>query len=143
MWWESLLSNKPLIAALAAQASSQGFKIARMWWKTQSFRLKNIAAYGDFPSAHTAFITGVTLTTGLTAGFDSAAFAVGVVFSAIVISDALVLRNAVGNIQKTVESVVGKQLFDVPFRGHTPLEIISGALVGVLWSYVILWFWPF
>lgn len=138
-----LLSNKTLIAALGAQASSQGFKVIRSWYKEGRIRFDRVAVYGDFPSAHTAFIVAGTLTSGMTAGWSSPAFAMGVIFSAIVISDALVQRRAIEETQKKLESLAGKKLFDPPFRGHTLGEILSGAFVGIFWSLLIGLFWPF
>ncbi|MFN4217385.1 MAG: divergent PAP2 family protein [Brevinematales bacterium] len=138
-----LLSNKPLIAALGAQVSSQAFKVIRSWYKEGRIRLNRVAVYGDFPSAHTAFIVAGTLTSGITGGWSSHAFAIGVIFSAIVISDALVQRRAIEETQKKLESFAEKKLFDPPFRGHTLKEILSGGVAGICWSLVISMFWPF
>jgi len=137
-----ILSNKVLMAALGAQLFSQGFKVIRSWFKEKKIRLNRIASYGDFPSAHTAFIVAGTLTAGLTEGWESAVFAIGVIFSAIVISDALVQRRAIEETQRMLESQAQKTLFDPPFRGHTLLEIISGGVVGILWSLGVFFFWP-
>ncbi|MFN3660398.1 MAG: divergent PAP2 family protein [Brevinematales bacterium] len=138
-----LLSNKTLIAALGAQLSSQGFKVIRCWYKEGRIRLDRVAVYGHFPSAHTAFIVAGTLTSGITGGWSSHTFALGVIFSAIVISDALVQRRAIEETQKKLEAFAEKKLFDPPFRGHTLTEILSGAFVGVCWSLLISLFWPF
>lgn len=138
----SLLSNKVLIAALCAQLSSQAFKVIRFWWKEKKIRFDRIAAYGDFPSAHTAFITAGTLTAGFLEGWNSSIFALGVIFSAIVISDALVLRSAIAKTQKILEEIHKKTFFDPPFHGHTFPEIIGGFIVGIFWTGMIILFWP-
>ncbi len=136
-----LLQNKILITALCAQASSQGFKVIRSWIKSKQIRFDRIASYGDFPSAHTAFIVAGTLMAGLVEGWSSGAFALGVVFSAIVISDALVQRQALEKTQHALENLAGKKIFDPPFRGHTVGEIVAGAVVGIGWVvfFALLW----
>ncbi|MCX7881966.1 MAG: divergent PAP2 family protein [Brevinematales bacterium] len=142
-FWSDLLANKTLIAALCAQSSSQGLKIIRTWYKEKKIRFDRVAVYGDFPSAHTAFITAGTLTSGMAEGWSSPTFALGVIFSAIVISDALVQRRAIEQTQKALELLAQKPIFDSPFRGHTWQEILSGGIVGLFWSLLITFLWPF
>ncbi|URA09831.1 divergent PAP2 family protein [Thermospira aquatica] len=136
-----LLHNKVLLPALCAQLSSQLFKIIRTWIKAKEIRLDHIAQYGDFPSAHTAFIVSGTLMAGLVEGWQSAVFALGVIFSSIVISDALVQRKALEKTQEAVESLAGKKIFNPPFRGHTGKEILAGAVIGIIWVvfFSIIW----
>lgn len=136
-FWKELLANKILLAGLCAQLSSQVFKVIRYWIKEKRICFNQLALYGDFPSSHTAFIVGGTITAGITLGWASPIFALGVIFSAIVISDTIVQRRAIENTQKMLEKIAGKRLFDSYFRAHTILEILSGALIGIFWSVLI------
>jgi len=103
---------------------------------------------GGMPSSHTAFSVSVTTMVGLGVGFLTPLFAVALVFSAIVMYDAMGLRRESGK-----QAAQINQLVDAVFEthdgfqrlkeelGHRPLEVIVGFLAGIasalLFYYVI------
>ncbi len=99
------------------------------------------------PSSHAASVSSLSTMVGLHEGFDSTMFGVTLFFSLIVMYDAAGLRRAAGR-----QAVVLNRLIDEHFKnpeegaqklmellGHTPLEVLVGALLGV--GSAMLWVW--
>lgn len=95
---------------------------------------------GGFPSSHTSSVVSVSTAIGLTIGWDSYAYALSLVFALIVMYDASGVRRAVGkqatilnniihdiSAHKHIEQEQLKELI-----GHTPFEVLGGAILGVL-----------
>ena len=55
-----------------------------------------LAPSGGMPSAHSATVVALAAIIGLTAGFDSAVFAVALLFAAVVMYDAMMVRYSSG-----------------------------------------------
>ena len=136
----------PIIAFILAQ----GLKII-----LHSFRHKitwrDIFAYSDMPSGHTAVVIALVVILGLKLGLSSPIFATAVVFAMIVITDAVGLRNYLGQHGRTLNILV-KDLKEDEFLdhsypkllehiGHTPLQVVIGLLIGAITS--LLGFWLF
>ncbi len=134
----------PIIAFILAQ----GTKVL-----LQSFHQKitwhNVFAYSDMPSGHTAVVVSLVSILGLKLGISSPIFATAFVFATIVIVDAIGLRNYLGQHGKTLNILV-KDLKEDEFLdrsypkllehiGHTPLQVIIGALVGAVTSWLGYW----
>jgi len=106
----------------------------------------DVFAYSDMPSGHTAVTVSLVTILGLRLGISSPVFAVAFVFATIVITDAIGLRNYLGQHGKTLNVLV-KDLKEDEFLdrsypkqleriGHTPFQVIVGAFVGILTSLI-------
>ncbi|MGE5425814.1 MAG: divergent PAP2 family protein [Bacillota bacterium] len=129
-----------LIYPVIAFALAQGMKVL-LKSRNRRFRWRDIFAYSDMPSGHTATVTSLTMVVGLRDGLWSNSFAIAFVLMTIVITDAIGLRNYLGQHGKTLNILVKdlkeddyldnlypKQLEHI---GHTPLQVIIGALIGM------------
>jgi len=131
----------PIVAFIIAQ----GTKIV-----LRSFKRKvtwhDIFSYSDMPSGHTAVVTSIVVLLGLKLGVDSPIFGTAAVFAAIVISDAVGLRNYLGQHGRTLNVLV-KDLKEDEFLdrtypkllekiGHTPLQVLIGGLIGAATSII-------
>lgn len=107
---------------------------------------RDITAYSDMPSGHTAIVISLMVITGLKLGLASPVFAVSVVLASIVITDAIGLRNYLGEHGKTLNILV-RDLKEDEFLdrnyakqtekiGHTPLQVLIGAAVGAAVSII-------
>ncbi|MBW2988294.1 divergent PAP2 family protein [Candidatus Woesearchaeota archaeon] len=122
-----------LISCVLAYALSQGIKnitdmLRREW------RLKNVLAPGGFPSSHTATVSALPMSIYLTEGLTPL-FALSIVLLAIVVSDAIYLRNSVGKLATAMNG-----FHRTKFRtklGHTPLQVLFGGILGALSSYLV------
>jgi hypothetical protein len=143
--WELVL-NKPLMAALSAQLSSQVFKVFLPVFRGKPPDLTKIADYGGIPSAHTAFISGVTIAIGLTQGWTSPLTALAGVLSGILIYDILKMRKAV-----EISLAMGEKALknaglepdekSPQFKGHSVVEVVAGIAWGTLCAWILCALW--
>lgn len=130
----------PIIAFIIAQGTKIIIKIIR----NRSFHWHDIFAYSDMPSGHTATVTALSTIVLLRDGLYSASFAIAFVFMLIIVTDAIGLRNYLGQHGKTLNILV-KDLKEDDFLddyypnlleriGHTPIQVIIGAIIGIVVS---------
>ena len=119
---------------------AQGTKVVLKKKKTKKLKWHDLIAYSDMPSGHTATVVSLATIIALNLGFSSPEFALALVFAAIVITDAIGLRNYLGQHGKTLNVLV-KDLKEDDFLdnsypqqleqiGHTPMQVLIGALIG-------------
>ena len=102
---------------------------------------------GGMPSSHAAVVASMTASVAFNEGLGSNLFAVSLLVALVVMRDAMGSRRAVG-LQASTLNHLGKFLseklkfeyFPVKeIRGHAPLEVVIGALVGVFISAAYAW----
>ena len=144
-FWE-VIYNPVMFPAFLAWISSQLIKapIAVFLTKKRGWRI--IFSTGGMPSSHTAFTMEIAVSTGLNAGWTSIAFAIALAFAIVVMYDAAGVRQAAGkqaavlndiveHMEETGQFVITKEKLR-EFLGHTPVEVIVGALFGTAVSVV-------
>jgi uncharacterized protein len=117
----------------------QGYKGFTQYLQTRRWNLRRFVETGGMPSSHAASVAALSTAVGLENGFRSLLFGVTLYFSLIVMYDAAGLRRAAGR-----QAAILNRLIDEHFRspgretqklmellGHTPLEVLVGALLGV------------
>ncbi len=147
----SLFHNYVLIAAILSWIIGQFLKAPLDYVLNKRWSWGIILSPGGMPSSHSALITSVTLAIGLQEGFGSPLFALAIAISMIVIYDAAGVRRQAGihaeRINKMMKSffegtgIPEKELKEV--LGHTPFEVITGVILGIIISFVIFWLLPF
>ena len=102
-----------VISVLSAWIICQVLKIFTSKNKKAFFKL------GGMPSAHSAFVSALSTSVGLTEGFNSAIFFVTLGFSALIVHDAIHIR-----------------------KHHKIKDVIAGVLIGVIITLAIkaIWF---
>jgi len=131
-----------LLAPLCAWLLAQFLKLFFRSGKT--IDIYNLYRSGGMPSAHTAVVVSLATAVGLQVGFDSVDFAIATIFALIVIYDAMNVRYIVGEqgmlITKLLASHKDLKGTKAPkiIRGHTLVEVLAGALLGVLIACFIL-----
>lgn len=132
----------PIIAFIIAQ----GTKVILKSRGKKKLSWKDVFAYSDMPSGHTATVVALATIVGLREGLLSSEFAVAFIFMAIIITDAIGLRNYLGQHGKTLNVLV-KDLKEDDFLdnsypqqlehiGHTPLQVLIGGLIGFAVSLI-------
>ena len=125
----------------------QGYKGLHAYLQTKRWNLRRFVETGGMPSSHAASVAALTTAVGLEEGFRSALFSATLFFSLIVMYDAAGLRRAAGR-QAAVLNRLIEEHFKHPEKGtqklmellgHTPLEVLVGALIGTLSA--VLWYW--
>jgi len=121
-----------LIAIVVAWVIASLVKVIIDYIKKKKISKKTVFSTGGMPSAHTAPVVALTTVIALSDGVGSVLFAISALFSTIVIVDALQVRRAVGEQGKAINDLLPKKAERPYFaRGHKPIEVFIGALIGV------------
>ncbi len=137
--FQKIITNKYLYVPLVVWFCIQSFKVIYELFKTKKFNFKRIIGAGGMPSSHTAVVTTLSAMLGKSQGFDTPIFAMSVIFALVVMYDAAGVRRAAGKqahlLNKIIEtpglSNVEVQEKLVEVLGHTPLQVIVGAIIGI------------
>ena len=98
------------------------------------------------PSSHAAAVSALSTAVGLKSGFSSTLFGVTLYFSLIVMYDAAGLRQAAGRQAAILNRLIDEH-FEHPEKdahrlmellGHTPFEVLVGAVLGTVGA--LLWY---
>ena len=135
-----IFSNKYLGIPILTWFFIQTFKVVWDLVTTKRFNFKRILGAGGMPSSHTAVVMSLSTLIGREYGFNSPMFALSMVFAFIVMYDAAGVRRAAGKqatlLNKIIETPglsdleVQERLVEV--LGHTPTQVIVGAIIGIL-----------
>ena len=134
-----------LLAPLVAWSIAQAAKLLLTSYRQKRLNLRVLAATGGMPSSHSAIVMGLTTAIGKYAGITSAPFAIALIFTFVVMYDAAGLRRAAGRqaevLNRLVEDLVNMRgVQEQRLRellGHTPLEVIVGALIGLVVGLIL------
>ena len=137
---ELFLSNKYIYVPILLWFCVQTFKVIYELITQKKFNFKRIMGAGGMPSSHTAIVVSLATLIGKYEGVDTAIFALSLIFSFVVMYDAAGVRRAAGKqaklLNKIVEtpglSSVQVQEKLVEVLGHTPIQVIVGAIIGVV-----------
>lgn len=142
--FEQAINNKFIYIPLLVWFCIQIFKVIYDLVKTKKFNFKRIMGAGGMPSSHSAVVTCVATMMGKSQGFDSPIFALSLIFAMVVMYDAAGVRRAAGKqahlLNKIIEtpglSNVQVQEKLVEVLGHTPLQVIVGAIIGITVGWI-------
>lgn len=134
------IHNKYIYIPVLLWFGIQLFKLLYDLVKNKKFNFKRILGAGGMPSSHSAVVTGLATLIGKYEGVDSAIFAISFVVAFVVMYDACGVRRAAGKqatlLNKLVETpgLTGVQVSErlVEVLGHTPIQVIVGALIGII-----------
>ena len=111
----------------------------------KKFNFKRIMEAGGMPSSHAAVTSSLAVLTGKELGFDSPMFAIALILAFVVMYDAAGVRRAAGKQAKLLNKLVetpGLKTEEVQERlvevlGHTPIQVIVGALIGIIAGIIL------
>lgn len=112
--------------------------------QTRKINFKIFTTTGGMPSTHSAGVMALSTMIGILTGYDSLLFAVAIGFSLVIMYDAAGLRRAAGKtaacLNKVMEEMYKHDLKAIGGKlkellGHTPTEVLVGAIFGVLFAY--------
>ncbi len=136
---EEIAGFKYLYTPLLLWAGIQTFKVIWDLVTTKQFNFKRIMGAGGMPSSHSAVVTSVAALIGKYEGITTPLFALSVVFAFVVMYDAAGIRRAAGKQAKLLNKIVNtpgltnlqvqEKLVEV--LGHTPTQVLVGALIGI------------
>ena len=134
------IQNKYIYIPFFLWFAIQTFKVIYDLVTTKKFNFKRIMGAGGMPSSHSAIVTGLATLIGKYEGVDTPIFALALIVAFVVMYDACGVRRAAGKqaalLNKIVETpgLSGVQVSErlVEVLGHTPTQVIVGALIGVI-----------
>ncbi len=137
-----LFENYILGTALLCWAVAQILKVLLYLIKNRRFSFERVVGAGGMPSSHSATVCGLTTAMGRVCGLDSPMFAIAFVLACIVMYDATGVRRAAGEQAKVLNRLLEGQQVDPQkalkeFLGHTPLEVLAGAVLGIVLAAVL------
>jgi uncharacterized protein len=142
-----LIGNKILIISLCSWAIAQVLKVIVILFQERRLAWNYFITSGGMPSAHTATVCALATSIGMINGFGSVGFSIAAVLAVIVMYDAAGVRQSVGQhsailnlIVKELSTKVTKLEREKDFRefvGHTPFQVVIGALLGV--AIALVW----
>ena len=131
------------ISWFAAQSS----KLVLTYFATGQFQFSLLWSSGGMPSAHASLVSSLSAGLFRYQGLESPVFQVMLFMSLIVMHDAMGVRRQAGEHAKALNSLAHREGGFGPLKrdedgkviqiykemiGHTPLQVISGAILGLL-----------
>ncbi len=146
---KGFFDNKILLITLTVWAVTQGMKVLFGVIREKRFNFKWFIGTGGMPSSHAAGATALATSCGLQVGFDSVAFALATVFAIVTMFDAQGVRRSAGQqaaiLNKILDDMYWKGKIEsnqlMELIGHTPLQVIIGAFLGVFLSCFLYKVW--
>jgi len=141
---------KIVVIPLAVGFLTQGLKFVIKIGRGKKAGLSLLFGYGGIPSTHTAFSLSVLILVGLYEGIFTVAFGIAMVFTILILRDALGIRKSLDNharaINKLVQNLPNSQKNGLADQkehiGHTPLEVILGIVLGGVFTMLLYWLLP-
>ena len=132
-----------ILAAAVSWVVAQGMKYIFASMKGKKLgSMRQLYLSGGMPSAHSASVIALLVVIGFKDGIDSAIFGLALLFAAVVMYDAIMVRRSSGE-----QGIALRWLFHdlkltpaAPFRtakGHTPREVLGGMVVGLAVGFVV------
>jgi uncharacterized protein len=131
-----------LMASAISWFTAQVLKTAIDAYFNKGIHWERMTGSGGMPSSHSSTVVALTTAAGIQYGVGSAYFAICFILSCVVMYDAMGVRRETG--KQAV--ILNKILVDNPFNwsgeefekklkeyvGHTPLQVLAGAILGFL-----------
>lgn len=133
-----------LITGISAVIIAQILKFfVHLIWK-RKVDLRLFTTTGGMPSSHAAGVMGLSSTVGLICGWSSIEFAMAFGYALVVMYDAAGVRRAAGKqaacLNRIIMDIYKQELKEAGGKlkellGHTPMQVLVGAIFGVLYAY--------
>ncbi len=145
-----LTGNLILNLSILAWAIAQVLKTIVVLVTQRRWVWRYILSSGGMPSSHSATVCALASSIAAMYGFSSPVFAVAAVLAFVVMYDAFNVRRETGEQAKVLNYMMdnwtgeGDELLAGDLKeliGHTPLQVLMGALLGVAvgWGGVLFW----
>ena len=144
--------NFVLVTALCASLLAQLIKVLLNLFIFHRFIAERMWGAGGMPSSHSATVCAMVVATGRFCGVSSTEFASAAVLSIIVMYDAMGVRYETGEQAKLLNRMFNEWMDQgsppFPFLGgknkklkemvgHTPIEVVTGAVLGIVLGFVM------
>jgi acid phosphatase family membrane protein YuiD len=136
------MQSQVLWVSLFACLLAQVLKVIVVLVKDRKMNFRYLVSAGGMPSSHSSLVVSLAYGVGYHDGWGSSAFAISVVLAMVVMYDATGVRQAAGKqarvLNKIMEDWERTQSYVISeerlkeLLGHTPRQVLMGALLGVV-----------
>ena len=141
-----MLGNQVLVSAVVGWTVAQVLKTLIDFALNKSFNAERLVGSGGMPSSHSATVCGLT-TAGLKYGAGSFEFAISFILAMVVMYDAVGVRQETGKQARLLNSILLENPLKLSsevlqqklkeYVGHTPIQVVAGAILGIVLALVI------
>lgn len=137
-----ILHNKVIIASFLAWFVAQLIKIVTEAIMKKEVGIDRITGAGGMPSSHASYVSALATSVLKIKGAESAEFGIALAIAIVVMYDAAGVRAAAGNQAKLLNQLIFSRVvqYDKKLKellGHTPIEVVAGAFLGIVIGLVI------
>ena len=147
---QQITANQTLMSGVVGWTVAQVLKTLLDISLNRSFNPERLVGSGGMPSSHSATVCALTTAAGLCYGLESFEFSISFLLAMIVMYDAMNVRRETGEQSKILNQMI-RQWMDEGSKhapiladhklkelvGHTPVEVLSGAAVGICMGLMI------
>ncbi|MFV0352259.1 MAG: divergent PAP2 family protein [Oscillospiraceae bacterium] len=141
--------NYLLMLAVFGWLSAQILKTIVQFVVSGRFSGERLIGAGGWPSSHSALVCSLLMGVARKEGLSSPLFALSFVLAVVVMYDAMGVRRETGKQAKVINQLMDELSSDddegqqeetkklKEMVGHTPFQVLSGALLGILLAVII------
>ena len=143
----NIWNNEYLWIPLITWVIVQSCKVIIDLIKNKKLNVRRMWGAGGMPSSHSALMTSLATTIAYTEGLESPLFAITVIMAGVVMYDAAGVRRAAGKQARVLNQIIESegdinvQEKLIELLGHTPVEVLAGAFVGILVASLLRLVW--
>ena len=133
-----------IFAAMISAFAAQLLKLIFYHSHNKKINFKILTETGGMPSSHSAFVVALTTSVAIVNGYRSVEFAIALGYAFVVMYDAAGLRRSAGKMATVLNKIMDEVYSEkyprhtserlIELLGHTPIEVIMGALLGIVLS---------
>lgn len=135
-----LAGNHVFMCAFWSWLVAQVAKVFTAYYREGQWDYKVMFDSGGMPSSHTSLVVGLTTSIAHLHGLGSVYFPLSLAFTLIVMYDAAGVRRHAGKQAEVLNKILADAFHGSPISetklkevlGHSPLQVICGAILGVL-----------
>lgn len=148
IYLQELLHNQILITAATAWLVAQIIKFIIHFIVHHKIVWERLIGDGGMPSCHSCTVCATATAVGISCGLSSAQFAIAAILAiivmhdatgvrletgkqAVIINDMMELLKSMGSSMKTSHEKLTE------FVGHTPFQVVVGAILGILYALLL------
>ena len=146
-FWNEILGNQVLVCSVVGWTVAQVLKTIIDFVLNRSFNPERLFGSGGMPSSHSATVCALTTASAMKYGAGSFEFAVCFVLAMIVMYDAMNVRMETGKQSQLLNRIFFENILELDsvvlqeklkeYVGHTPLQVIVGAILGITIAVVV------
>lgn len=139
--------NEILISVVIAWFGAQLIKTLITLWMEKKFVPERLIGSGGMPSSHSSTVCALAVSTAFLYSVHSFEFSISLVLALIVMHDAMNVRLETGKQAQIINAMIKDnpfnwkgEVFEQHLKelvGHTPTQVVCGALFGVLVALIV------